>query len=238
MKFLLPSIVLALSLSCAAIAQSPVDVEPEPEVDTSGKRICRLVFPERPNDAPKIAYLFDGKKSQKVNLPSINFSKIIALPRGAVTLFLTPTKVTDLENLPLNAPRLNIAEEIKNFYILISPDASNPVLPLRMNLVNTGDGRLKPGETLWFNLTEHRIVAKLGKNKMSVTPKSTTVTKDPASESGYYRAEFAYQSHAEGSFHRITEQQWWHDADSRHVGFIVNTGGRLPKIYFFRDFRL
>jgi hypothetical protein len=238
MKFSITLITSAISLSCFLNAQSETDPFLNPDVETSGKRTCRIIFPERPNNSPKVAYLFDGKESQRVNLPSMNFSKVIALPKGELTLLLTPTEITDLENLPLNAPRLRIPEEVKGFYILMSPDASNKLLPLRMNLVNTSDGKLKNGETLWFNLTEHRIVAKLGESKMSVTPKSTTVTKDPASVSGYYTAQFAYQPEAKGEFYRITEQNWWHDAESKHVGFIVNTGGRLPKIYFYRDFRL
>jgi len=168
----------------------------------------------------------------------MNFSRVIGLPRGELTLLLTPNEITDLENLPLNVPRLKIPEGVKDFYILMSPDPANKVLPLRMNLVNTSDDKLKPGETLWFNLTEHNIVAKLGDSKMSVTPKSSTVSKDPIPESGYYRAQFAFQRQAKGSFYKITEQQWWHDAKSKHVGFIVPTGGRLPKIYYYRDFRL
>jgi hypothetical protein len=168
----------------------------------------------------------------------MNFSRVIAIRRGEVTLVLTPEKITDPKNVPADAPRLQIPEDVKEFYILMTPDTSNKVLPLRMNLVNTSDGKLMPGQTLWFNLTNHRVVAKLGDAKMSVSPKSTTVSKDPTPESGYYKAEFALQPQGTGSFRKIAEQHWWHDAESKHVGFIVDTGGRLPKIYFYRDFRL
>jgi len=230
MRFLFILIVSAIGLTYSASA--------EPTKEPTKNRTCRIVFPERPNDAPKVAYLFDGKESQQVTLPSMNFSKVIALPKGELTLFMTPTSITDLENLPLSAPRLKIAESVQDFYILVIPDRSNATLPLRMKMVNTSNGKLKPGETLWFNLTDHRIVANLGKSKMSVTPKGRTISKNPVSKSGHYRAEFRYQRHAIGNFQRITEQHWWHDAKSRHVGFIVNAGGRLPKIYFYRDFRL
>lgn len=230
MKFLFILIVSAIGLTYSASAQTT-------KVPTTG-RTCRIVFPERPNDAPKVAYLFDGKKSQQISLPSMNFSQVIALPKGELTLLMTPTKITDLENLPLGAPKLKIKEGVQDFYILVSPDPSNSTLPLRMNMVNTSNGKLKPGETLWFNFTDHRIVAKLGESKMSVTPKSRTVSKNPVAKSGYYRAELGYQQNAKGDFKKITEQHWWHDAKSRHVGFIVNTGGRLPKVYFYRDFRL
>jgi hypothetical protein len=205
--------------------------------DPKGGRTCRIVFPERPKDSPRFAFIYDGKETQRVNLPTTNFSEVIALPSGEITILMTAEEITDFENLPLSAPRLAIAEGIRDFYILISPDPSNPILPIKMNMVNP-EGKFKPGETLWFNLTEHKIAGKLGDSTLLVAPKSSTVSKSPISESGYYRAEFAYQSKAEGRLQKITEQQWWHDANSRHLGFIVNTGGRLPKLYFYRDFRL
>lgn len=225
MKFFFILIALAISMAHSADAQS------------TNKRICRIVFPERPNDAPKVAYIFDGKENHSVSLPSMNFSGLIALPSGELTIVISPTEIIDPENIPPSTPMLRIAENISDFYILITPDASNPTMPVRMNLVNLSDGELEPGETLWFNLTEHRIVGRLGEDRMSVTPRSQTVSKSPRSGSGYYRAEFGYQPQSEGNLQRITEQHWWHDENSRHVGFIVNTGGRLPKIYFYRDFR-
>jgi hypothetical protein len=202
------------------------------------RRTCRIVFPERPNDAPKVAYLFDGKDSRQVTLPSMNFSEVIDLPSGELTLLMTRDEITDPGNLPQSAPKLKIAENVGgDFYILITPDPSNPALPLQMNMVDYSNGKLKPGETLWFNRTDHLIVAKLGESKLSVPPHSLAISKNPASSNGYYKAEFAYQPNAQGNFRRITEQQWWHDSGSRHVGFMVNTGGILPSIYFFRDFR-
>jgi hypothetical protein len=238
MRFFLISTMTAIGLIYAANAESLDDTKLTDKTESSSKRTCRIVFPGRPNDAPKFAYIFDGRESHQVRFPSMNFSKVITLPEGKITLLLLPTTVSDPENLPTGAPQLKIKEDIRDFYILLSPDTSNSTLPIQMRLINTSDGKLKPGETLWFNLTDHTIVAKLGEKEVSLTPESETVSKDPVSSSGYYRAEFQYQPHAKGDSYRITEQHWWHDAGSRHLGFIVNTGGRLPKIYFYRDFRL
>jgi hypothetical protein len=200
-------------------------------------RTCRVIYPERPNDAPKIAYLFDGSDSQKVALPSMNFSKVIELPSGDITIAMTQDSVSDPEALSPSAPLLKISESVTDFYILIIPDPKNKDFPVKMKLVDSGQGKLKPGETLWFNLTEHRIVARLGGAKMLVAPKGRAVSKDPVSASGYYSAKFAYQVKGKGALAPITEQSWWHDAESRHLGFMLNSGGRLPKIYFYRDFR-
>lgn len=224
MRFLLLSILAAFFLALTAGAQP------------SERRNCRVVFPERPNDAPKTAFLFDGKKSRAITLPSMNFSEVIGLPPGELTILLTAAEIKDPENLPLGAPKLRIAEGIRDFYILIIPDPKNQLIPIEMKLVDAGR-RLKPGETLWFNLTDHSIAAKLGQAKMTVAPKGLTVSQNPVAQSGYYRAELAYQPNGQGNYQRITEQNWWHDSQSKHLGFIVSTGGKLPKIYYYRDFR-
>jgi len=150
---------------------------------------------------------------------------------------MTPTEINDSKNLPLDAPKLTLRESVQDFYILVSSDPANSTLPLKMRIVDLADKKLKPGYTLWINQTDLRISAKLGEKEMSVAPGGETISKDPISISGYYKAKFHYQTNSEGKPLKITEQQWWHDTDSRHLGFIVNTGGRLPKIYFYRDFR-
>lgn len=150
---------------------------------------------------------------------------------------MTSDELTDTENSPQNAPRLKVAEGIRDFYIHVTPDPENPLLPLRMNLVDVGNGKLTPGETLWFNLTNYEIVAKLEGSEITIPSEGQAVSRAPLPNSGYYSAEFTYQPVGNGDFQRITEQQWWHDARSKHVGFIVDSGGRLPKIYFYRDFR-
>lgn len=200
-------------------------------------RTCRLVFPERPRDAPKTAYLFDGSRNVAVSLPSMNLSEVFSLPGGELTILLSREEIDDPEVLPVGAPRLRIPETVGDFYIILTPDKDNAHIPVKMNLVDSGGGKLKPGETLWFNFTDHRILAKLGEAEMSVQPKGREVSKPPASASGYYVARFAFQAHGKGALAPITEQSWWHDAACRHLGFMVNTGGKLPKIYYFRDFR-
>ncbi len=200
-------------------------------------RTCRIVFPERPEGSPKIAYLFDGSKSQGVSLPSMNLSEVIEMPRGELAIAMLASAISDPELLPPQAPVLKIPEGVKDFYIIITPDPENKTLPIKMNLVDTGGGKLKAGETLWYNFTGHRIAAKLGSAQMTVDPQGRTISKDPMPASGYYVAQFAFQANGKGAYAPITEQSWWHDANSKHLGFIYNTGGKLPKIYFFRDFR-
>jgi hypothetical protein len=214
-----------IGLSCFGNAQNAV------------KRTCRVIFPDRPGNAPKVAYIFDGKQNHLTELPTMNFSQVLALPSGEITILMSPEEITDIEKIPSGLPRMNIPETIRDFFILVTSDPANPAMPLKMNLVNTADDKLKSGETLWFNLTSHSIHAKLGEARLEVPPKNQVVSKNPVSESGYYRAEFAYQPDGAGELLRITEQHWWHDTKSKHLGLIIDSGGRLPRVFMFRDFR-
>lgn len=237
MKLFFSWILVTITFLYAGEPESFADAKPVATTGTSIKRTCRIVFPERPNDAPKAAYLYDGSVNHRVDFPSMNFSKVIELPTGECTITLSPTKVTDPKNISNHAPTLSINESVRDFYILVRPDPSNPELPVQMRLVNISNNKLKPGQTLWINQTDHKVSAKLGEQEISVRPEGETVSKNPISSSGYYRAEFNYHPDDKGESYKIAEQQWWHDANSRHLGFIVDSGGRLPKIYFFRDFR-
>lgn len=201
-------------------------------------RTCRVVYPERPNDAPKMAYLFDGKESKAITLPSMNLSEVIKLPKGDISIAMTQQKIIDPEQIPAGVPKVNIPENVSHCYIIIMPDLKNPHFPVKLNLVDAGDAKFKVGETLWYNFTEHRILAKLGKVDFDITPKGRAISKAPQEKSGYYVARFAYMPQGTQAAAPITEQSWWHDADHKHVGFMVNTGGKLPKIYYFRDFRM
>jgi hypothetical protein len=203
----------------------------------ANERSCRIVFPERAQDAPKTAYLFDGSKSRAVGLPSMNLSEVIELPDGEITIALTPDEISDPELLPPNAPLLKIPETARDFYIVIIPDPENLDFPIKMAILNTGEDELSAGKTFWHNLTEHRIFVTLGDEELEIDPKSGSVSKEAVPASGYYNTTFVYQARDSGELVPITEQQWWHDAGSRHLGFVIDSGGRLPKIHFYRDFR-
>jgi hypothetical protein len=167
----------------------------------------------------------------------MNLSEVIEFPAGELTIALTTDKISSAEALSPDAPLLRIPETLMDFYIILTPDPQNKHIPVKLNLVDAGAGKLNPGETLWYNFTQHRIIGKLGGANMSVDPGGRAISKEPLPASGHYAAGFTYQVNGNGPIAPIGEQFWWHDAASRHLGFIVNTGGKLPKLYFFRDFR-
>jgi hypothetical protein len=147
------------------------------------------------------------------------------------------------ERVSPDAPSVEIPEDHTDLVLLVLSDPDNRIAPVRMEAVNLSDENFKIGRTLWMNRTDKAIEAKLGDQALSLDPVGSKIVEAPLSDkgvaaSGYYAATFTYQAEAGGAFAPITEQQWWHDANSRHLGFITDTGGKLPRIYYFRDFRL
>ena len=204
---------------------------------TVSARNCRILFLDRPNDAPKSLHLFDGTSSQEVDLPSMNFSPVYKLPEGAIKLRLLTEKYQDPTSVSPDAPFVEIPETYVDFYLIISSDPENKITPVSIKAYCPSDETFKAGQTLWINLTEQTIHGTLGEAKLILKPNSTQILNAPINASGYYKAEFSYQTEANADLQKITEQSWWHDANSKHLGFVINAGGKLPKIFFYRDFR-
>ena len=205
--------------------------------EQSKEKSCRVIYLQRPQDAPTGAYLFDGAVSHKVELPGMNFSEVVNLPAGDITLGMTPGPVDAPENFPKGAPMVKVPAHVMDLYLIVGSDPTNAVLPIRMLALDVSTGKLKPGETIWVNLTGHRIAAKLGDESLDVPPGGRAVGKAPLKASGYYNARFAYQPRDGKELLPIMSKSWWHDAKSKHLGFIIESGGRLPRIFVFRDFR-
>ncbi len=132
-------LILAL-LPTAALAQKPKD------------HTCRILFLSGPGSAPDKIHLFDGASSIEVDLPRMNFSQVYKLRPGALRLL--PSPLDDPEKLPSGAPTATVSENITDFYLLVTSDPTNPVVPMRMQIINAGANKLKRGQMLWFNLTK------------------------------------------------------------------------------------
>lgn len=200
-------------------------------------RTCRLLFLERPQDAPAEAQLFDGTSSHKVSLSGMNFSEVVKLPEGDLVLGMTAGPVAKLEDFPKGAPTVKIPAKISDLYLIVASDPENKVFPVRMLPLDVGGQKIKAGETLWINLTAHAIKGMLGNEPLTVPPGGKVVGKAPLAANGYYKAAFLYQPDAKGELLPIMRKSWWFDGQSKNLGFIVASGGRLPSIFTFRDYR-
>ena len=227
MKFLILATIILSALPCFSQVKDKAVKD----------RSCRVIFLQRPNGAPEVAHIFDGEISHKVLLSTRNLSPVIKLPGGEVDLLLGMTidPVLDPENFPTGAPTVKIPATFTNFYLVVVSDLKNKVFPVKMMLVNASDTNLKAGQTLWINFTDQAIGGNLGKEKLKLPAKSKLISEAPLRKSGYYLAEFFYQPNSKSKFLPVMRKSWWFDAKSKNIGFVVNTGAKLPKIFTLRD---
>jgi hypothetical protein len=200
------------------------------------QRTCRIFYMDPPRDAPREAYLFDGTNSQKVSLPSMNFSEVINLPPGEIILGMTPEKILSKEDFPSTAPSTSIPADARNIYLLVGSDADNQIMPVKLQAYHIVED-FEPGKTLWINLIDQIIMAELGSQSLSIPPFGRVISAPPLDEAGYFRARFFYQPQGTNEPLPIMNKSWWFDPNSRNVGFIVYTKARFPKIFTVRDKR-
>ncbi len=203
------------------------------------KRDCRILFLERPTTAPKSLHLFDGSTSQQVDLPNMNLSAVYKINSNTTRLLLLPFQVDNPKDISPEAPAVEIPTEYINILLLISSDPENKIAPVKLTVINLN---FKISQTLWINRSDKTIEGKLGEQVLSIEPDSSKIIDAPLGNqstpaSGYIEASFTYKVQDSDVSSPISEQQWWHDANSRHIGVIANSGGKLPKINFYRDFR-
>jgi len=201
------------------------------------KRTCRIIYTNKPVGAPGDAYLFDGVKSQKVLLPTMNLSEVIELPLGDISLGLVDREIYDPELFPKGAPSVKIPESYKDIYLFLSADSENKELPIKIKVINVEKDKLRIGHTLWVNMSDHNIGATLGSQKVLLPAQKMTISAPPMDKSGFYAAQFKYQENGQGDFRPVMNKSWWHDDTSRHIGFIFDTGAKMPKIFTIRDRR-
>lgn len=202
------------------------------------KRTCRALFLNKPADAPDSVFIFDGNSSHKVYLSGKSFSSPVELPSGPLTVFFSLTEIKLAEEIPTGSPSMNIPGNLADLYLLAVSDPGNPTLPVRFKPINVNDERLKPGETLWLNLSKHNVLAKLGEHEVSIPPMKQAISPPPREGNGYYSAQFIYQPNGEGKYRKALNKTWRFQMNSKSLGFIIESGGRRPEIFTIRDRRI
>jgi hypothetical protein len=202
------------------------------------QRTCRILFLNGPDSAPDTLHLYDGTRSQEVDLPRLNLSKVYDLPSGPLALCLLKNPVTDPKNLPENAPRAVVAETMLDLYLLVTSDPANTIAPVRIQVINANVDQLKAGQILWFNLTEQDIGGIVGSQKLLLRAQSRSVMDAPTSKSEGYAVNLSYRRAGNESLYPLCETQWQHDPRSRSLAFVINENGvRTPRVMVFPDYR-
>jgi hypothetical protein len=221
MKFLIPFFIIA----SVAFAQAP-------------ERTFRVLYLKAPSSAPRELVLFDGEESQEVKLPRMNFSPVYELRAGVKAVALLNKAPERVEEVPREAPRVRIPEEVTDFYLFISTDANNPISPVRMTVVDAASKDFGIGQMLWFNLTDNTIGGKIGGERIVIKPKDRYLMDAPVEDASNYPVKLAYRMDGNPRVYPICETRWFHDPNSRNVAFVFpRPGVRTPRVMVFPDHR-
>ena len=204
----------------------------------TGSRTCRVIFLGAADTDAATLHLYDGTASREVELPRLNLSKIYTLPAGPLTLHLLSMPHVAKEPVNPATRSVTVAEAISDFYLLVSPDPSNKIVPVRMQVIDATVERFKSGQMLWFNLTEHDVGGQVGKQKLAIKAQSKVILDPPATGQQDYNVNLNFRIVGEDVFYPLCETRWVHNPDNRTLLFILNeSGSRAPRILGFPDHR-
>ncbi len=202
------------------------------------KRSCRLLFFNPPPGAPKEIYLYDGVETRKVELPSMNLSDVYPISGEAPAVRMLIAPVENPEEIPAGAPTALLSETVRDFFIVVSVDPTNKILPLRMQIIDAGGPSFGKGRMMWFNLTEDAVAGTLGKRALQLKPNSRVIIEPPAVGAEAFPVELFYQVPG-GKPQPISRTQWMHDPRSRMLMFVHGgENGVAPQVSGFKDFRI
>ena len=199
-------------------------------------RSCRVVYLNAPDDAPEKLYLFDGKKSQEVELPRINLSPVYRLPGSDILLKMLPAPEADPKKVSPDAPSVAIPQAMTDFYLLVSSDPANAVAPVKLQVIDAT--KFTKGQMLWFNLTANRIEGQIGSENLVLGGNSQAILDPPAEKHEDYNVVISFAKPGNDSLQPFCETKWRHDPQVRSLFFVVtNEGARAPRVMGLRDQR-
>ncbi len=201
-------------------------------------RTCRIVFLNAPADAPSTMQLFDGVKSQEVELPSMNLSPIYRIAGGAATVALLPVEVEDPASVIDAAPSVRIPEKAKEVFLIVTSDRSNEVAPVRLEVIDGDSAKFKRGQMYWINLTPYNVGGRLGSRPLKLGPGARQLVDPPAAGNEDYVVSLEYRRKGDERVFPLTRTKWRHDPMSRNLQFVFSETPRsVPRVVGFDDYQ-
>jgi len=201
-------------------------------------RTCRVLFLAAPDNAPEKLQLFDGKASQEVELPQMNLSPVYKLPAGELVIRLLTTAPLKPEEVSPDAPKAAVPESLTDFYLLVSSDPANKIVPVKLQVIDADASKFRPGQMLWFNLTPNSVGGQVGTEQLAMAANSKAIMNAPASKNEDYNVNLSFRMPGNEVLYPLCETKWRHDPRSRSVLFVIpQAGSRSPRVLGFPDFR-
>ncbi len=210
---------LVLSLSC---------------LSANAARTALTIFLDSPAGAPESAVLVSEKGSLEVTLPKRNLSQEFDLPGGDLLLAALQSHPKEGEAPPKDTPTVRIPESWNRCILLFFPDPSNDTFPVRIIPVNATQAVFPLGKTLVFNLSDAKLIASFGGQKVSIPSSEQGIIEAPIKEFGSYPVAIDFLPENSETPLAVCRTTWQHDPESRQILFVV-PGGKVPRIWGVMD---
>jgi hypothetical protein len=226
-RHLLTFLLLLIPAALPALGQPP-----------KATRTCRILLLGAEENSPKSVYLHDGTTTQKVDLPSLNFSDVYQLAPGNIVLKLCSAPPTEDQPVPAAAPSAPVPDATTDCYLLVATDPKNPVVPLRFQVVDANPAGFRLGEMMWLNLTPYRVGGNLGSRTLNMKPNSQTIVSAPADGPGSYPVKIGYDPGNDKKPAMIVSTEWPHNPAGRNIVFVMMLpNSKIPRIKGYSDYR-
>ncbi len=227
-------LLLLLPLILPALAAA----EPKAPAGTKGDRTCRLVFPGAPEGAPDKLQLHDGKTSQAVELPGMNLSPVYHLAPGPIVVRLLPAPPAEGTEIDPAAPQATVGEAVTDFLLLVLSDPSNPVAPVKLQVIDGTAAKFKAGQMLWFNLSPNAVKGTIGSQALALEPDATATMEAPVEQRGDFPVSLSYRRPGDEKLYPLCEATWLHEPSVRTLFVILaQPETRVPRVLSFPDER-
>ena len=204
-------------------------------VNLLSARTVRTIFLKPPASAPEQAYLYDGKSSVRVSLPSRNLSPAEKLSKGLLEISILPSAIGEDGELPAGAQKIKIPEAWDEVILIFIPSTKNRLFPAKVRALNASKGNLKMGETLVYNLSPTLFIGQLGKSLIKVKPNRYGIAKPPLKVSGTYPVAIDCVL-ANKERRAVIRSTWIHNMKARRILFVIPSEGKdLPRVWGVLD---
>jgi hypothetical protein len=205
-------------------------------VSAAHSREVLTILVPGPYDAPKEAYLSNGKTSIRLDLPQRNLSQEVEIPDGELVMAVLPKPPENPDQIAPTAPTVRIPEAWERCLLIFIPDRETKIFPFRVIPIDISGSKLANGKTLVCNLTDKDIGVRLDQRKAHVEPGQSATIEAPRRDFGPYPVAIDCLIKGEKTPRAICRSMWQHDPDSRQILFVIPQDGReIPRVWGVLD---
>ncbi len=196
-------------------------------------RSAQVLYFKAPKNAPQAVHIYQSAaQSVEVELKRNNFSKSFKLEDGALTLRFLGTKLVEGQEFPLEAPSLEVPADYEKVLILAFANPKNPVFPVRFKVIKANDETFGPGDRMFINFTDNRIVGNVGSQQLDLASHSIKVVSNAAKAKESYQVRLDRVDPEQGRPYTFIRQAWRQSLRKRVLIFVYSPPGSRAVTYY------